>query len=235
MEREMPQTSAPVAVELSAAVISLLGDGASLSIGTLRTVLDPSRSGRVLAYRDSPGVTFIAVNTTSSHASTRAVQRSAVVLKEGEAMVITYDIALADDETNPITWSIQGSLGSFGIRRLLPASGSKGTGETAFLHAIGLKEKIETVIDISSLGLAGVVAGGWAVLFHTEPRSAQSGVSFLVEGDSKLNILVTGLAPGSWEIWRNGWLEEAPGIVTPSAGSMHFEGRAGSYFLRRRG
>jgi hypothetical protein len=224
-------------VELPAGVIRLLGEGASLTIGLLRGLLDPEGAGRVLAYYNQPGVTFMAVNLTANHPPTRTVQRSIVALNGlgADAMVLSYDIVMPTDQTNLVSWSIRGSLGSFGIRRLLPASETQPAGETAFLHAIGLKEKIAAVNDVSSLDLAGVVAGGQAILFHTEPRSAQSGVSFLVEGDSKLNILVTGLAPGSWEIWRNGWLEEAPGIVTPEAGAMYFDGRAGSYFLRRRG
>jgi len=87
--------------------------------------------------------------------------------------------------------------------------------------------------SVSSADFAGVRLAGWVVLFHADVRSARSAVSFVLEGDDKLKFLVTGLAPGTWEIWRNGWLENQQAFVAPRAGALYFEGLAGSYFLRR--
>ncbi len=89
--------------------------------------------------------------------------------------------------------------------------------------------------EISSIDFAGVRLASWVVLFHTESASARSAVSFEVKGDGPLKFLVTGLAPGAWDIWRNGWLEDTSAFVSPQAGALYFEGRPGSYFLRRMG
>lgn len=87
---------------------------------------------------------------------------------------------------------------------------------------------------LSSAELAGVRLAGRVVMFHVEPSSARSAVSFAAEGAPALKCLVGGLAPGMWEIWRNGWLEEPMAGVAPRSGALYFESRAGSYFLRRR-
>jgi len=86
---------------------------------------------------------------------------------------------------------------------------------------------------IWSLDLAGVRIGDRAVLFHTGAAMARSSVYFDLEGPAKLQYLVTGLAPGTWEIWWNGWLEDPQGGVEPEAGTLYFEGPPGSYYLRR--
>jgi len=87
--------------------------------------------------------------------------------------------------------------------------------------------------EVSSVELAGVRLADRVVLFHADSRSARSAVSFSVEGNGDLKYLVTGLAPGAWEIWWNGWLEDPQGAVEPRAGALYFEGPPGSYFLRR--
>jgi len=90
------------------------------------------------------------------------------------------------------------------------------------------------VEEVSSLELAGVRLADRVALFHAEATTARSAVSFRVEGTEILKYLVTGLAPGDWEIWWNGWLEDPQGFVEPRSGALYFEGPAGSYFLRRR-
>ena len=44
---------------------------------------------------------------------------------------------------------------------------------------------------------------------------------------------MAGLAPGYWEVWWNGYLEDLEGLVKPEAGTLWFEGDPGSYFIRR--
>jgi hypothetical protein len=85
---------------------------------------------------------------------------------------------------------------------------------------------------IESMDLAGVCVGEWALLFNIEPRATRGAVWFETAGAAKHRALVTGLAPGQWDIWRNGWLVEQGAIVRPTAGALYFEGPAGTYFLR---
>jgi len=92
----------------------------------------------------------------------------------------------------------------------------------------------ESAINVSSLDLAGAALGDTAVLFHTEASSARSAVSFDSSETGGRRYLITGLAPGTWEVWRNGWLLDLDGRVMPQAGCLYFEERPGSYFFRRR-
>jgi hypothetical protein len=71
------------------------------------------------------------------------------------------------------------------------------------------------------------------IAFHNETHMAQSAVSFDVEAAGALQFLITGLAPGAWEIWRAGMRELEDGVVAPESGSVRFSGKPGSYFLRR--
>ncbi|MFB3827265.1 MAG: hypothetical protein ACE15B_10875 [Bryobacteraceae bacterium] len=103
---------------------------------------------------------------------------------------------------------------------------------------LGAKGKLEVLgakadEPLESLDLAGVRIANRAVLFRTEATMARDAVSYVVEGGGKLKHLITGLAPGDWSIWWNGWLEDPGVFVEPSAGCLYFEGNAGSYFLRR--
>jgi hypothetical protein len=88
---------------------------------------------------------------------------------------------------------------------------------------------------ISGVDMEGVITGHWAVLFHTDSTLARSAVSF----DSSeckarpTRYLATGLAPGDWQVWRNGWLEDVDGFVKPGECVLYFELAAGSFFLRR--
>ncbi len=88
---------------------------------------------------------------------------------------------------------------------------------------------------VESLDLEGLeIPGGWVVLFNTESRMAGSVLSFDTgKGSGTRRFVVTGLAPGSWDIWRDGWLIDIGVQVEPSEGVLYFEGRPGSYFLRR--
>lgn len=99
----------------------------------------------------------------------------------------------------------------------------------ALLHVVAPEPPLESM---ESLDLAGVRLPGYAVLFRIEATMARDAVSYVVEGGGTLRHLVTGLAPGSWQVWWNGWLED-PGLpVEPREGLLSFEGPAGSYFLR---
>jgi hypothetical protein len=87
---------------------------------------------------------------------------------------------------------------------------------------------------ISSLDLDGVRAGDAVVLFHTEAGLARSAISFDTgTGGGRLRYIVTGVAPGMWEVWRDGWVVDIGVPVRRGEGVLYFEDRPGSYFIRR--
>ena len=86
---------------------------------------------------------------------------------------------------------------------------------------------------IASPDLEGVRAGQWVVLFHSERGLARSALFFDVKGEGRLKFVVAGLAPGTWEVWWNGYLVDHQGGVEKGEGVLYFEGRPGGYFLRR--
>ncbi len=86
---------------------------------------------------------------------------------------------------------------------------------------------------IREIDLIGVSISGWYIWFHRDVVSAQSAVSFLLEAGDDAQFLLTGLAPGAWEMWQDGWLQESPLRVPPEAGAAYWKGKRGSYFLRR--
>ena len=89
-------------------------------------------------------------------------------------------------------------------------------------------------VPISSLDLVGVRVTGTVVLFHTEKQMARSALSFDTGSDEgRLRFIVTGLAPGMWEVWRNGWLVEPEMPVRAGEAVLFFHERSGSYFIRR--
>lgn len=91
----------------------------------------------------------------------------------------------------------------------------------------------EGVNRIEGIDFIGAVSGGWAVLFHNDTQALRSTASFVVENETSLKFLICGLAPGGWEIWRNGWLEDTKNGVDARSGVLYFEGTGGSYFIRR--
>lgn len=89
-------------------------------------------------------------------------------------------------------------------------------------------------VPVTSLDLAGVIVGDAVVLFHTESGMARSALSFDTgKGGDKKRYVVTGVAPGLWEVWRNGWVVDIGVPVRAGEGVLYFEERPGSYFVRR--
>jgi hypothetical protein len=150
-------------------------------------------------------------------------------------------------------WSVQS------LREALPAGSTpvaywRGT-DAAFLAAAVPGKSVQSVVrieagavefrfdgavrgggekPIESLDLAGVRHGKYVVLFHTEQGLARSALSFdTAEGNGEFRFIVTGMAPGMWEIWRNGWVVDIGVPVRKGESVLSFQGRAGSYFIRR--
>ncbi len=85
---------------------------------------------------------------------------------------------------------------------------------------------------IKELDFAGARLGSYVALFHRSATLARSAVSFRVDAPGKLKYLVTGLAPGDWDIWFQGYREDTL-TVNPREACLWFEGDPGGYFLRR--
>jgi hypothetical protein len=151
---------------------------------------------------------FLAVNTP-------VAQRSVVVL---ENAVVAFDLPLTREKP---AWSLEGKA------EVRPVPLDCG----ALLHVAGQAAPLE---KLESLDLAGVRIGARAVLFRIEATMARDAVSYVVEGSDPLAHLVTGVAPGWWQILWNGWLEDTGMPVEPREGALSFTGPAGSYFFRRR-
>jgi len=143
-----------------------------------------------------------------------AALRSVVVL---EAAAVAFDLPLCQGK---LAWKLEGRA------EVVPVPLQGG----ALLHVIAPSAPLE---KLENLDLAGVRLGGRAILFSTETSLARGAVSYLVKGSGLMRHLVTGLAPGNWQIWWNGWLEDPGRAVEPGAVSLEFEGEAGKYFLRR--
>jgi hypothetical protein len=71
------------------------------------------------------------------------------------------------------------------------------------------------------------------VLFNPRgDRSAQP-IAFAARGEGTLKFLVTDVAEGAWQVWRDGRIVLPTVIASGDAGVLYFEGAAGSYSLRR--
>jgi hypothetical protein len=90
-------------------------------------------------------------------------------------------------------------------------------------------------LPVTSLDLEGVRLEDTVVMFHTERNLARSALSFDTGAVTvqTLRFILTGVAPGVWEIWRNGWVVDIGIPVRAGEAVLYFEGRPGSYFIRR--
>ncbi len=192
---------------LLAALLPLAGESAWWNIDALRPRLgENSAAARLLGHDSGPD------QRRPDYAFLAAklpgdvdVTRSLVVLQLHERKAqITFDVVKTDKTTTSLRCAMDDGSA------VPPADG-----------------------EIGSIDFGGVRLQGWVLLFHAESNSARSAVSFNVKGAGPLRFLIGGLGPGTWEIWRNGWLEDPSGTVERTAGALYFEGPAGDYFLRR--
>jgi hypothetical protein len=180
--------------------------------------------------RDAPEYGFIAADLTPPGSRFRMVRRSCAVLKFGaQWALVAYDFATPRGERAP--FDIVSGLRHTSLQ---PRAVRLRDEEAAMLDAV-LLGGATPVVPVTSMDLAGARIADRVVLFYTEPSMARSMVYFDVEASGRLKFLVTGLAPGTWEIWWNGWLENPQGGVEPEAGALYFEGEPGGYFLKRIG
>jgi hypothetical protein len=183
------------------------------SIRDARTLLG---SGvRALAKHDAEGFSFAAGDMSDGGIK---VRRSAVLLRDGAGTAaVLFDVASV-----PFSWSFSGEGPVHRLQE--PRSGSETT------CALASTDAADTVRGVDLLGAQW---REWVVLFHTGLHVAQSSLSFDAAAGSR--YLLTGLGPGYWDVWRDGWLEEMGIPVRPPAASLRFDSGPGSFFIRKFG
>jgi heparin/heparan-sulfate lyase len=86
---------------------------------------------------------------------------------------------------------------------------------------------------IDSSEMVGVRLAERAVLFsHTSDRTDRP-LAFRLRGSGPLKCLVSDLAEGNWQVWRDGRIVHPAVPVSGDAGTLYFDGPAGDYSLRR--
>jgi hypothetical protein len=139
--------------------------------------------------------------------------------------LITFDVVSGAPNA---TWALTGESGSWLLEKI---PFSNGTSDRVLINIVR-QSGTPKVSDLSNLDLAGVQIGEFAVLTYADARAGRSAVFFDAQPAPNLKILIAGLAPGGWEIWRNGWLDEPKNLVTPEARALYHEGKPGGFFLR---
>jgi heparin/heparan-sulfate lyase len=86
---------------------------------------------------------------------------------------------------------------------------------------------------IQSTEVTGVRIADRIVLFNKTSERSDQPVSFAVEGSNTFRYLITDLAPGMWQVRRDGQVLFPALPVTEEEGTLYFEGPAGKYTLLR--
>lgn len=169
-------------------------------------------AGPVIGYSFGPEYAFAAIDNDG-------VRRLFLVLRG--LGLICCDVA-----DGALRWSTAGADPSLMVRTVLVEEGAQ-------VHAVLTVEA--ALAPISNLEVVGVRAGKRLAAFHRQPTLQNSALHFEIEGKGKEKVacFVAGLAPGLWEIWWNGYLEEIEGLVRPETGTLYFDIEPGSVFIRR--
>jgi hypothetical protein len=93
--------------------------------------------------------------------------------------------------------------------------------------------KATAVEKIESGSTVGVRVADRVVLFNAGGDRVRGPISFQVGGGGTLRFLVTDLAEGNWQVWREGRIANPALVVSHDSGTLYFNGQAGSYSLRR--
>jgi hypothetical protein len=86
---------------------------------------------------------------------------------------------------------------------------------------------------LESGDLVGVRLADRVVFFHRSGDRTARPLSFHMDGNRLCKYLITDLEEGAWQVWHNGRILHAALVVSGDAGTLYFEGPAGSYSLRR--
>jgi hypothetical protein len=89
------------------------------------------------------------------------------------------------------------------------------------------------VEKIEGQSVVGARLSDRVVLFNPRGNRSADPISFVVKGDGTVKFLVTDVAEGNWQVWRDGRMARPAVLASGDAGVLYFEGPAGSYSLRR--
>lgn len=84
---------------------------------------------------------------------------------------------------------------------------------------------------LDSQDMVGVRLADRAVFFNRAAERTNRPLAFSM--NATLKCLVTDLAEGTWQVWRDGRIVNPAIAVSGDAGTLYFEGPAGNYSLRR--
>lgn len=180
--------------------------------------------GKQTGFFSNDALSCVIVDAATAYQGAKAVERIVVALDR--TALITFDVVAAGPKAS---WMLTGQPGNL-LHKALPFS--NGTSDQVFLNVIAAGE-LPNIMNISAIDLAGVQIGDRAILFYVDVRAGRSAVFFDAPQGQTLKILVAGLAPGIWEIWRNGWLDEPKAFVRPETQALYYETKPGGFFLRR--
>jgi len=94
-------------------------------------------------------------------------------------------------------------------------------------------DRLLQVKKIEGEKLLGLEIAQRVVLFNRRGNSTNRPVDWKFSGGGTFKFLVADLAAGNWQLWRDGRIVDPVIEVTEDAGTVCFEGPAGSYELRR--
>jgi len=86
---------------------------------------------------------------------------------------------------------------------------------------------------LESKEVVGVRLADRAVFFNRTGERTNRPLVLSVNGNGPIKCLVTDLAEGTWQVWRDGRIVHPAITVIGDAGTLYFEGPAGNYSLRR--
>jgi heparin/heparan-sulfate lyase len=96
----------------------------------------------------------------------------------------------------------------------------------------GKTANVPSVDRLTAKDLTGARIADRVVCFQKESGRIVRPVSFAVSGAGTLRYLMTDLAEGTWQVWRDGRIV-MPAATVREFGTLYFEGPPGSYELRR--
>lgn len=109
--------------------------------------------------------------------------------------------------------------------------------EDLFLNVMQVLERDRgqalPVDRLDSQEMVGVRLADRAVLFSRTGERANRPLAFALRGSGPLKCLVSDLAEGNWQVWRDGRIVHPAIPVSGDAGTLYLEGPAGNYSLRR--
>jgi hypothetical protein len=97
----------------------------------------------------------------------------------------------------------------------------------------GKERRSGGVEKLTAKDLVGVRIADRVVWFQKESERVGRPLEFTVAGAGTIGYLVTDLAEGTWQVWRDGRIVTPAVTVSAEAGTLYFEGPPGRYELRR--